>query len=37
MAPWAAEIEAGLAAPPRLPRAWTATRRLLGLQGEPNL
>jgi len=34
---WEAEIIEGLARPPRLPREWTALRKLLGLQGEPNL
>lgn len=33
----AAEIAAGLARPPRLPGYWTATRRLLGLEGQPNV
>jgi hypothetical protein len=37
MAPWQDEIRQGLATPPRLPREWTALRRLLGLEGEPNL
>lgn len=31
------EIEAGLASPPRLPGYWTSMRRLLGLQGRPNV
>lgn len=31
------EMLAAMAAPPRLPGYWTATRRALGLQGAPNL
>lgn len=34
---WRAEALAGLAEPPRLPGYWTGFRKLLGLQGEPNL
>ncbi len=34
---WADEIAEGLARPPRLPGEWTAVRRLLGLEGEPNV
>ncbi len=34
---WAEEIEAGLQTPPRLPGYWTGMRRVLGLQGAPNL
>ncbi|WP_043773059.1 DUF6206 family protein [Roseivivax isoporae] len=37
MTPWADEALAGLDAPPRLPGYWTGFRRLLGLQGEPNV
>ncbi len=37
MAPWAEEALAGLQEPPRLPGYWTAARRMLGLEGEPNL
>ncbi|WP_375259377.1 DUF6206 family protein [Citreimonas sp.] len=37
MAPWADEALAGLQAPPRLPGYWTGFRKLLGLQGEPNV
>ncbi len=37
MAPWAAEALPGLQAPPRLPGYWTGFRKLLGLQGEPNV
>lgn len=37
MQPWAAEALAGLAQPPRLPGYWTTMRRVLGLEGEPNL
>jgi hypothetical protein len=28
---------AGLDAPPRLPAVWTGLRRLMGLQGRPNV
>ncbi len=31
------EVEADLDAPPRLPAIWTATRRVLGLEGRPNV
>ena len=31
------DIFRGLESPPRLPRYWTSFRKLLGLQGEPNL
>lgn len=34
---WADEAQAGLKAPPRLPGYWTAMRKLLGLQGAPNV
>lgn len=34
---WEAEALAGLQEPPRLPGYWTGMRKLLGLQGEPNL
>ncbi|SLN20398.1 hypothetical protein ROJ8625_00735 [Roseivivax jejudonensis] len=37
MRPWADAAQAGLDAPPRLPGYWTGFRRLLGLQGEPNV
>jgi len=37
MAPWAEEALAELAEPPRLPGYWTGFRKLLGLQGAPNL
>lgn len=37
MAPWAEEALKGLAEPPRLPGYWTGFRKLLGLQGEPNV
>lgn len=37
MAPWAVEALAGLDRPPRLPGYWTGFRKLLGLQGEPNV
>lgn len=37
MAPWAEEALAGMQEPPRLPSIWTGLRKLLGLQGEPNL
>ena len=37
MQPWADEALAGLNAPPRLPAIWTGFRKVLGLQGEPNL
>ncbi len=37
MTPWADEAIEGLDAPPRLPGYWTGFRRLLGLQGEPNV
>lgn len=32
-----AQVLAELATPPRLPAAWTAARRLLGLEGRPNV
>ncbi len=32
-----AEVLAELDAPPRLPAIWTATRRILGLEGKPNV
>lgn len=34
---WSEEARAGLDRPPRLPGYWTGFRRLLGLQGEPNV
>lgn len=37
MAPWADEALDGLRSPPRLAGYWTGVRRVLGLQGEPNL
>ncbi|MHA6347568.1 DUF6206 family protein [Roseivivax sp. CAU 1761] len=37
MARWQDEALAGLAAPPRLPALWTGMRRLMGLQGRPNV
>ena len=37
MRPWAAEALAGLDRPPRLPAIWTGFRKLMGLQGEPNV
>lgn len=37
MTRWAEEAMAGLQTPPRLPGYWTGFRKLLGLQGEPNL
>lgn len=37
MAPWADAALAGLREPPRLPGYWTGFRKLLGLQGEPNV
>ena len=37
MAPWADAALADLRQPPRLPAIWTGFRRLMGLQGEPNL
>lgn len=37
MAPWAEAALAGMQEPPRLPGYWTTFRRILGLQGEPNL
>lgn len=37
MAPWAKDALAGLQKPPKLPGYWTGFRKLLGLQGEPNL
>ncbi|SFD65510.1 DUF6206 family protein [Roseivivax sediminis] len=37
MSPWAEEALPGLQEPPRLPGYWTGVRRLLGLQGEPNV
>lgn len=32
-----AEVMTGLDAPPRLPASWTAMRRILGLEGRPNV
>lgn len=37
MVRWQDEALAGMIAPPRLPGYWTGFRKLLGLQGEPNL
>ena len=37
MQPWSEEALAGLDRPPRLPGYWTGFRKLLGLQGEPNV
>lgn len=37
MQPWADEALEGLNAPPRLPAIWTGFRKVLGLQGEPNV
>lgn len=37
MAPWAQEALAGMKDPPKLPGYWTGFRKLLGLQGEPNV
>ena len=37
MAKWSNEIHDGLTEPPRLPSYWTGFRKLLGLQGEPNV
>ncbi len=37
MAPWADAALSGMQEPPRLPGYWTGFRKLLGLQGEPNL
>jgi hypothetical protein len=37
MAPWVDEALAGLSTPPRLPGYWTGFRKVLGLQGEPNV
>ena len=37
MQPWANEALAGLQEPPRLPAIWTGFRKVLGLQGEPNV
>ena len=37
MAPWAEAAVRGMQAPPQLPGYWTTFRRILGLQGEPNL
>ena len=37
MARWSDEVLSGLKAPPRLPGYWTGFRKLLGLQGEPNI
>lgn len=37
MGPWAEECLEGLQKPPELPGYWTAFRKILGLQGEPNL
>lgn len=37
MAPWAEEAIAGMQGPPCLPGYWTGFRKILGLQGEPNI
>lgn len=37
MAPWSDAALGGMQEPPRLPSYWTGFRKLLGLQGEPNL
>ncbi|MCE0506942.1 DUF6206 family protein [Roseivivax sp. GX 12232] len=37
MAPWAEAAIEGLDGPPQLPGYWTGFRKLLGLQGEPNV
>ncbi|MFW2542981.1 DUF6206 family protein [Primorskyibacter sp. 2E107] len=37
MQPWAQEAIAGMAQPPRLPGYWTGFRKILGLQGAPNI
>ncbi len=37
MAPWADEAIAGMKEPPKLPAIWTGMRKVLGLQGEPNV
>ena len=37
MARWETQIAEGLARPPRLPGHWTTMRRLLRLEGEPNV
>lgn len=37
MSPWADAALAGMQEPPRLPGYWTTMRKVLGLQGEPNL
>ena len=37
MGRWADEAQAGLRAPPQLPGYWTAMRKVLGLQGAPNI
>jgi hypothetical protein len=37
MQPWAEEALKGLQEPPRLPGYWTGFRKILGLQGEPNI
>ncbi len=37
MKPWAEEALAGLDRPPKLPGYWTGFRKVLGLQGEPNV
>jgi hypothetical protein len=34
---WSDEVLTGLKVPPRLPGYWTGFRKLLGLQGEPNI
>ncbi|WP_435311780.1 DUF6206 family protein [Primorskyibacter sedentarius] len=37
MQPWAEEALRGMQEPPRLPGYWTGFRKILGLQGEPNV
>jgi hypothetical protein len=37
MVPWAGEAIAGMQEAPRLPGYWTGFRKILGLQGEPNI
>ncbi|WP_136442921.1 DUF6206 family protein [Pacificoceanicola onchidii] len=37
MQPWAEEAIAGMKTPPRLPGYWTGFRKILGLQGAPNI
>lgn len=37
MIPWVDDAMSGLATPPKLPGYWTGFRKILGLQGEPNV